>query len=157
MMTIFERINQRGYTGGYSSVRRFVRTLKPAKSTAVVRVHTAPGEEAQVDFSSAGTLLDPVGSRPRRAWIFVMTLSYSRHQYAELVFDQKISTWLACHRHAFEWFARTPRRVVPDYVPGHIIRLVWPTGLCGRRHPGAGSRSWNPERAADSGHITQPS
>jgi DNA-binding IclR family transcriptional regulator len=31
MMTIFDRINQRGYTGGYSSVRRFVRTLKPGQ------------------------------------------------------------------------------------------------------------------------------
>ena len=33
--------------------------------SAVVRVHTAPGEEAQVDFGSAGSLLDPIGSRPR--------------------------------------------------------------------------------------------
>jgi len=79
MMTIFDRIRAHGYTGSYSSIRRFVRTLQPAKSTAFVRVHTAPGEEAQVDFGSAGTLLDPIGGRPRRAWIFVMTLSYSRH------------------------------------------------------------------------------
>jgi len=38
-------------------------------------------------------------------------------------------------------------------VPGHIITLLWPTGLCGRRQLGAGFRSWNPETAADSGHI----
>jgi transposase len=121
MMTIFDRVRERGYTGSYSSIRRFVGTLKPARSTAVARVHTAPGEEAQVDFGSAGTLLDPIGSRPRRAWIFVMTLSYSRHQYAELVFDQKISTWLACHRHAFEWFGGTPRRVVIDNLKAAVL------------------------------------
>jgi len=136
MMTIFDRLTERGYAGSYSSVRRFVRTLRPAKSLVVVRVHTAAGEEAQVDFGSAGTLLDPIGDRPRRAWVFVMTLSYSRHQYAELVFDQKIGTWLACHRHAFEWFGGVPRRIVPDYVARHIIGLLCPTGLCGRgRNP----------------------
>jgi hypothetical protein len=84
-------------------------------------VHTAPGEEAQVDFGSAGTLLDPTGRRPRRAWVFVMTLSYSRHQYAELVFDQNIGTWLACHRHAFEWFSGVPRRIVPDNLKAAVL------------------------------------
>jgi transposase len=121
MMTIFDRLCERGYTGSYSSVRRFARTLKPARRTAVVRVHTAPGEEAQVDFGSAGTLLEPIGSRPRRAWIFIMTLSFSRHQYAELVFDQKISTWLACHRHAFEWFGGVPQRIVLDNLKAAVL------------------------------------
>jgi transposase len=121
MMTIFDRITRLGYTGSYSSIRRFVRTLQPVKAKATVRVHTAPGEEAQVDFGFAGTLLDPIGGRPRRAWIFVMTLSYSRHQYAELVFDQKISTWLACHRHAFEWFGGAPRRVVIDNLKAAVL------------------------------------
>src|SRR5688572_1086807 len=48
MMTIFDRLRERGYTGSYSSVRRYVRKREPAKE-AVVRVHAAPGEEAQVD------------------------------------------------------------------------------------------------------------
>ncbi len=52
----------------------------------------------------------------------MMTLCFSRHQYAELVFDQKVSTWIACHRHAFESFGGFTQRVVLDYVPRHIIR-----------------------------------
>lgn len=102
MMTIFDRLTERGFRGSYSSVRRFVHRRHPPTDQAVVRVHTAPGEEAQVDFGSAGSFLDPSSGRLRPAYVFVMTLSYSRHQYAELVFDQKIPTWLACHRHAFE-------------------------------------------------------
>jgi transposase len=98
MMTIFDRLKERGYTGSYSSIRRFVRHLRPPTDRAMVRVHTAPGEEAQVDFGSAGSFLDPGSGRLRTAYVFVMTLSYSRHQYAELVFDQKIPTWIACHR-----------------------------------------------------------
>jgi transposase len=43
-----------------------------------------------------------------------MTLSCSRHQYAEVVFDQTVETWLRPHRAAFEFFGGVPRRVVLD-------------------------------------------
>ena len=124
MMTIFDRLRERGYTGSYSSIRRFVHHLHPPKDQAVVRVHTAPGEEAQVDFGSAGFFLDPGSGRLRTAYVFVMTLSYSRHQYAELVFDQKIPTWIACHRHAFEWFGGTPGRIVPDNLKAAVLEAA---------------------------------
>lgn len=90
------------YSGSYSSVRRFVRQLRAQQPEVFVRVQTAPGEEMQVDFGSVGQLYDPDTGRMRRAYVFVATLCYSRHQYAELVFDQKVSTWIALHRHAFE-------------------------------------------------------
>jgi hypothetical protein len=50
-----------------------------------------------------------------------MTLSFSRHQYDELVFDQKIPTWIACHRHAFEFFGGVPKRVVLDNLKAAVI------------------------------------
>jgi transposase len=121
LMTIFDRLRERGYRGSYSSIRRFVHRQHPPADQAVVRVHTAPGEEAQVDFGTAGSFLDPSSGRLRTAYVFVMTLSYSRHQYAELVFDQKIPTWLACHRHAFEWFGGVPQRVVPDNLKAAVL------------------------------------
>jgi transposase len=51
--------------------------------------------------------------------------------YAELVFDQRVETWLRCHQHAFESWGGVPARIVPDYVPRNIIGLLCPTGLCG--------------------------
>jgi hypothetical protein len=84
-----------------------------------------------VDFGFAGQFLDSESRRVRRAWIFVMTLSCSRHQYAEVVFDQTIDTWLRLHRVAFDFFEGVPRRVVPDYVARHIIDLLCPSPLCG--------------------------
>jgi len=50
-----------------------------------------------------------------------MTLAWSRHQYAEFVRDQTVETWLACHRHAFEWFGGVVKRVIIDFVPGNKI------------------------------------
>jgi transposase len=113
-----------GFQGSYGAVYRFVRALEPRIPEACVRVETAPGEEAQVDFGSAGLMFDPKDRTPRRSWAFVMTLSFSRHQYVEFVFDQEVGTWLRCHRHAFEWFGGVPRRVVPDNLKAAIVKAV---------------------------------
>jgi transposase len=110
-----------GYQGTYSSVWRFVNHLQPSQLEVHVRVHTTAGEEAQVDFGSVGRLFDPRQGLLRPAFVFVMTLCFSRHQYAELVFDQKISTWIACHRRAFESFGGVPRRIVPDNLKAAVL------------------------------------
>jgi transposase len=101
MVAIFQRLqDDHGFTGSYSAVRRYVHQLRPATPEAVVRVHSAPGEEMQVDFGSVGKLVDPANGQLRSAYAFVATLCFSRHQYAELVFDQKVATWIALHRRA---------------------------------------------------------
>lgn len=118
---IWQRLRQdHGYTASYSSVRRFVHRLRPPQPQVFIRVHTLPGEEAQVDFSPLGPLYDPGTGRVRTAYVFVATLSYSRHQYAELVFDQKMSTWIALHRHAFEYWGGVPKRIVPDNLKAAV-------------------------------------
>jgi transposase len=125
MTAIRQRLQENhGYRGSYSAVRRFVRRLRPAEPTAVVRVQTEPGEEMQVDFGSVGQLFDTGSGRLRPAYVFVATLSYSRHQYAELVFDQKIPTWVALHRRAFESFGGVLRRVVPDNLKAAVIECL---------------------------------
>jgi hypothetical protein len=43
----------------------------------------------------------------------------------EFVFDQKVGTWLECHRHAFEFFGGVPQRVVIDNLKAAILRACW--------------------------------
>jgi transposase len=104
----------------YSAIWRLVKHLEPAVVEAVARVETKPGEEAQVDFGFAGRVIDPQDGRVRKAWIFVLVLSWSRHLYAEVVFDQTVETWLWCHRHAFERLGGVPRRIVLDNLKAGI-------------------------------------
>jgi hypothetical protein len=73
-----------------------------------------PGEAAQVDFGFGPKLLNPETDKMVKTWIFVMTLCWSRHQYAEIIYDQKIATWLGCHRRAFEWFGGVPAKIIID-------------------------------------------
>jgi transposase len=125
MRTIHDRLTaDHGYRGSYSSVRRFVARLRPKDPDVTVRVHTAPGEEAQVDFGSAGKFVDPNSGVLKTAYVFVMTLSFSRHQYAELVMDQKISTWVALHRRAFASFGGVPQKVVLDNLKAGVLQAA---------------------------------
>lgn len=119
---IHHRLQERGYAGSYQAVWRFVCRLEPRLPDATVRIERSPGEEAQVDFGYAGKMIDPVTGNLRRTWAFVMTLSWSRHQYVEFVFDQKAATWLFCHRHGFEFFGGVPHRVVIDNLKAAILR-----------------------------------
>jgi transposase len=124
-VAIWQRLrDNHGYTGSYSSVRRFVRQLEPARPEAFVRVHTPAGEELQVDFGAVGQLYDPATGRVRTAYVFVATLCFSRHQYAELVFDQKTTTWIGLHRRAFEYFGGVVRRVVPDNLKAAVLKAL---------------------------------
>lgn len=125
LRTIHDRLSaDHGYAGSYSSLRRFVARLRPKTADVTVRVQTAPGEEAQVDFGSAGRFVDPKDGVLRTAYVFVMTLSFSRHQYAELVMDQKIATWVGLHRRAFASFGGVVRRVVIDNLKAAVLEAA---------------------------------
>ncbi len=121
-----QRLMERGYTGSYASVWRFVKTIKPGTQHDITtRLETKPGEEAQVDFGYAGRMIDPQTGKLRKAWGFVMMLAWSRHQYVEFVWDQKIETWLRCHRNAFEFFGGVPARVRIDNLRTAILKAVF--------------------------------
>ncbi len=108
-------VRQHGFDGSYSAVKRLIRQLRAAEAPRVTsRLTFAPGEAVQVDFGAGPLLADPRTGELRKTWFFVMTLCWSRHQYAEFVWDQKVMTWLACHRHAFTWFGGVPERVIID-------------------------------------------
>lgn len=111
-----------GYTGSYDAVKRMLRRLaseRVVKATTILEF--APAEAAQVDFGAGPVLMHESGT-PLKTWIFVMTLCWSRHQYAEAVLDQTVETWLACHRRAFEWFGGCPSRITIDNAKCAIIR-----------------------------------
>jgi transposase len=107
-------IRKYGYTGSYSSVRRYLQSVSAANPTATTVLDFEPGDMAQVDFGAGPIITDARSGESFKTWVFVMVLAWSRHQYAELVRDQKVETWLGCHRRAFEWFGGVVNRVTID-------------------------------------------
>lgn len=110
---------QPGFAASYETVKRAVRTLKHVEPEVYCRMTFAPGEEAQIDFGEIGTLL--VGDKPRRVWLFAMTLCFSRYSYYELVLDQTVPTFLGAIRRGFEDFGGAPARIKPDNLKSAVL------------------------------------
>jgi len=114
--TIYNHLKaNHGFTGSYDSVQRYVKRLKGAAAIDLtVPLHFHPAEAAQVDFGKGPDLLDERTGRVESTWFFVMTLCWSRHQYAELVTHQDVETWLNCHQNSFNWFGGVVKKVIID-------------------------------------------
>ena len=124
--TIYEAlVTQFGFAGSYSSVRRRVRKIRAAAPKATCVLDFAPAEAAQVDFGKGPIITDVFTRAVLKTWIFVMTLCFSRHMYAEIVTDQKVETWLACHRRAFEFFNGVVAKLIIDNPKCAITRACY--------------------------------
>ncbi len=117
------------FKGSLSAVKRLCARLAKERGIqaedVVLRVETEPGEVAQVDFGYVGTLWDAEEKRLRKAWVFVMVLAYSRHQFVRIVFDQKVETWLRLHVEAFTEWGGVPAVVVPDNLKAAVVRAAF--------------------------------
>jgi transposase len=121
--TIYQAlVRSHQFRGSYDSVNRFVRSLALKAPKATMPLTFALGEAAQIDFGSSPELVDPETGEIVKTHFFLMTLCWSRHQYAEIVLDQKVPTWLECHRHAFEWFGGVPQKLIIDNAKCAITR-----------------------------------
>ena len=121
--TIYQAlVRSHQFRGSYDSVNRFVRSLALKAPKATMPLTFAVGEAAQIDFGSGPELVDPETGEIVKTHFFLMTLCWSRHQYAEIVLDQKVPTWLECHRHAFEWFGGVPQKLIIDNAKCAITR-----------------------------------
>jgi len=102
-------VEEHSYGDSYEPAKRFVRKLAPERQ-AVGVMHSAAGEEAQVDFSEGPPTLDPGRGEWRRPWVFRMTPCCSRHGHEEAVWDQKLPSFLRLHENAFQFFGPHPMR-----------------------------------------------
>ena len=71
-------VDMHGFDARYSSVRRFVQTLRQTTPEPHAVIITAPGEESQVDYGDGPMVRHPVSGKYRRTRLFVLTLGYSR-------------------------------------------------------------------------------
>jgi len=123
------RLEHPDFPGSLSAVKRMCVRLSRARGISpdevAIPVETEPGHIAQVDFSYVGKLYDPEQGVLRKCWLFLMTLGYSRHMYCQLVFDQKVETWIRLHVEAFEHFGGVPRVIVPDNLKAAVVRAAF--------------------------------
>jgi len=119
---VLQRIRGQGFAGGYSIVKDYVRSIRPPKSPAYLTLAFAPGECAQVDWGSYGSVT--VGNTRRRLSFFVMVLCYSRMLYCEFTVSQSMEHFLACHKNAFDFFGCAPKKIMVDNLKSAVLRRI---------------------------------
>src|SRR5215468_1773633 len=117
---VFQRLREQGFDGGYAIVKAYVRAVRPKRQPAFLKLAFAPGECAQADWGSFGSVR--VGHTSRRLSFFVMVLCYSRLLYVEFTLAQTMEHFLACHQHAFEVFGGVPHSVMVDNLKAAVLK-----------------------------------
>ena len=128
---ILQKIKIQGYGGGYSILKEFVQQVRPVRKPAFLMLEFGPGECAQADWGTFGSI--PVGSTRRRLSFFVMVLCYSRLMYVEFTLGEAMDQFLGCHRRALEFFGGVPSKIMIDNLKTGV--LEHPLGEAARFNP----------------------
>jgi len=155
---LFSRLQEQGFTGRYTIVKTYVRQVRPPRAEAFLTLHFAPGQCAQVDWGSWGSIR--VGNTRRRLSFFALVLCHSRQLYVEFTLGQSQEQWLACHEHAFEYLGGVPAEIMVDncktavltHAPG-AAPVFNPTYLDFAQHYGFAIKACAPRRPQQKGRI----
>jgi len=119
---LFQRVQEAGFRGGITTVRDYVREVRPRQREAFLKLHFAPGECAQVDWGEFGSIA--IGSTRRRLSFFVMVLCYSRLMYVEFTVSQTLEHFLACHEHAFATINGVVDKIMVDNLKSAVLQRL---------------------------------
>jgi transposase len=156
---IEQRLKGLGYSGSYTILRDYVRSVRPkaASKRGFIRMEPAAGERFEVDWAHFGAL-DYDGDK-RKLYAFALVDAHSRMLYLEFTHCQTFETFARCHIHAFEAFGGVARELVYDNlataVAEHDGRLVrfQPRFLGFAREYGFYPRACNPASGWEKGKI----
>jgi len=117
---ILQRLRRdHGYTGGKSILNDYLQKVRPLRQEAFLKLDFEPGDCMQIDWGTHGVI--KIGDTLRKLHYFVAVLCHSRLLYAEFFLSQSMECFLAGHRHALEFFAAAPRRVMHDNLKSAVL------------------------------------
>ena len=121
---ILREIRECGYTGGRTILADYVGTIRtpPVPRKQVWRrFETRIGEETQVDWSPYRV---PLGGKLRTVHAFAAILAHSRKSHVRFYPDERQSTLLEAHTHAFCDFEGVTQRVVYDRMATVVLGTI---------------------------------
>ena len=146
-----------GFTGSYSSVKRFVRRLGKTTGLPCRRIEVEPGAEAQVDFGSGPWVIED-GHR-RRTHVLRIVLSHSRKAYSEAIHRQTTDAFIRCLENSFRCFGGVPAVLVIDNLRAAVTNADWfdpdlnPKIIAFARHYGIAILPTRPAAPQEKGKI----
>ena len=117
---IMEEIKKKGYTGGYTILKDYCRTLRKDRAIkAVIRYETKPGRQAQVDFGEFGRM--EVDGVSKKVYAFSYILGYSRYRYVEFTADIGTENLIKMHLNAFRYTGGIPSEILYDNMKQVVL------------------------------------
>ena len=117
---IWERLQDEGFTGGYTIVKDAVRELTQRRQEVFVPLIHRPGE-AQVDFGEAVVMIN--GKRRKVAFL-VMALPYSDADFVMAFERECTETFWEGHVQGFEFFGGVPWRITYDNTKIAVAQII---------------------------------
>ncbi len=125
---LLRELQERGYDGGISQLKAYLKPFKPTVEDPIVRFETPAGRQLQVDFTTIRR-----GQAPLKA--FVATLGYSRATYVRFCEREDSEAWLTGIREALIFFGGVPQDLLFDNARAIILE---------RDAYGEGEHRWHP-------------
>jgi transposase len=123
-----ELVREHGVDVSLRTVERAVaerRRQRRSEVVATVRFETAPGQQLQADF---GELVVSVGGTPRKVFLCVLTLGWSRCTFVQAFENERQANWLRCMEAAFAHFGGVPKEVLVDNARALVSKHDVETG-----------------------------
>jgi transposase len=118
---IFERLKEeRGFTGGYTIVKDYVRGVQLRSREMFVPLTHAPGE-AQVDFGEALVVIAGV---EQKAHYLAMDLPHSDDCFVAAFPAETTEAFLEGHVRAFAYFGGVPTRILYDNTKIAVAKIL---------------------------------
>jgi transposase len=161
---LLREIKELGYSGGYTAVKDFLRTVRPKALQAFERrFETPPGKQAQVDFAYFRTVFTDQPGTERIVWLFSLVLGHSRMMWGRFVAHQDLQTVLRCHIAAFEALGGAPAEILYDRMKTAVLGEVDDQGIAYNRklldlamHYRFLPKACRPYRAKTKGKVERP-
>ena len=166
---LLRELKERGYSGCYSVVTDFLRSVRPPRAQPFERrFETAPGKQAQVDFARFQVEFsdEPEVVRIRdlcERRLFTIILGHSRWLWGRFCATQDLQTVLRCHIDAFAAMDGAPSELLYDRMKTAVIGedangvVQYNASLVALlNHYGAVPRACRPYRAKTKGKIERP-
>lgn len=151
---LLAELRERGYPGGYTVLKDYLRTQRPAPPLALEqRFEVEPGEQAQVDFATFKTSFGTI-------YALLVVLSWSRTLWVRFGFQQDQLTVVGGLHQAFISFGGVPRTLLFDRMKTAVIgatpsgaAIFNPEMLRFATHYGFRPRACHPYRAKTKGRV----